>query len=394
MLLSSIGILFLALTVLDALLTILDASGRSIFSARAYRLFWWIWRYTARLLPASMAQRMLSMAAPLMIVMMISVWIGGIVTGFALIFYGGMSFGDVITGGGSQPSLSAAFRLSWVTLSTIGFVEISPSNMMYSVAVALEALLGSVILTFSITYFLSVHRSVLLYDRLVADLHHRMGGKGGPMASVADHLASGDTAGLEHWLERLHDGLIGMHQGLSRYPIVYFYRPQASERGLPHTLNALGTIADGLTYCWPGRSRPIPALRALKAGMYDLVSDLRDAYVPVHHIDRSPPVSWAEFDAAVRGEDWAVPKSVHRFIETCCALKEMTGQSPDPADAYRRYCEWLPADRRTQAFVATVARDLGYEESLRPRRSSFLLGLLSRGPKQRPQSLKVRRAAS
>ena len=393
MLLSSIGILLLALTVLDALLTILDASGRSIFSARAYRLFWWFWRHAARLLPEPMAQRMLSMAAPLMIVMMISVWIGGVVTGFALIFYGGMSFGDVITGGGSQPSLSAAFRLSWVTLSTIGFVEISPSNMMYSVAVALEALLGSVILTFSITYFLSVHRSILLYDRLVADLHHRMGGEGGPMASVADHLASGDTAGLEHWLERLHDGLIGMHQGLSRYPIVYFYRPQARERGLPHTLNALGTIADGLTYCWPGRTRPIPALRALKAGMEDLVSDLRDAYVPMPPIDRTPPVSQAEFEAAARGHERTVPRSVRRFMKTCCTLKDITGQSLEPAEAYGHYCEWLPADRRTQAFVATVARDLGYDERLRPARSSRLPGLLNRGPKQRPQSLKVRRAS-
>ena len=71
MLVSVIGILILAVTVLDALLTVLDANGRSLFSTRAYRLFWWIGRHCAKLLPYPVAQRALSMAAPLMIALMI-----------------------------------------------------------------------------------------------------------------------------------------------------------------------------------------------------------------------------------------------------------------------------------------------------------------------------------
>ena len=392
MLLSAIGILLLALTVLDALLTILDASGRSLFSTKAYRLFWWFWRHLAKLLPKAIAQPALSLAAPLMIGLMISLWIAGVVTGFALIFYGGMSVGELIEGGGSQPSLPAAFRLSWVTLSTIGFVEISPSNMMYSVAVALEALLGSVILTFSITYFLSVHRSILEYDRLVADLHHRMGGQRNAMASVADLLARNDVAGLQSLLERLHDGVIGLHQGLSRYPIVYFYRPRSLERSLPRTLEVLGTLADTLTYCHPGLPRQLPALRALKAGMMDLVSDLGQAYVPIRKADDSAPVSRAEFEAAATGADWTPPQSVRRFLKNCRTANAFTDRSFDASQAYRDYLSWLPAYRRTQAFVSAVSHDLGYEEHLRPRRSSYLLGLLSRGPKQGSQSLKYREA--
>ncbi|MFK4003174.1 hypothetical protein [Qipengyuania sp. NPDC077563] len=392
MLLSAIGILILAVTILDALLTILDASGRSLFSTKAYRLFWWTWRHLAKLLPYRVAQGALSLAAPLMIGLMISLWIGGIVTGFALIFYGGMSFGDFITGGGSQPSLPAAFRLSWVTLSTIGFVEISPSNMMYSIAVALEALLGTVILTFSITYFLSVHRSILKYDRLVADLHHRLGRSGDPMESVSKHLSRSDLSELKSLLSRLHDGVIGLHQGLSRYPIVYFYRPRAEERSLPRTIHVLGTLADTLTHCHPGLAQHLPDLQALKAGMQDLVRDLGEAYVPVEEADHSPPVSYTEFQEAFSGQDWAASLSVQRFLSNCRCLETIVDQSFDTSDAYRNYLEWLPADRKTQAFVATIAHDLGYVEDLRPRRSSYLLGALSRGPKQGPQRLLFKRS--
>jgi hypothetical protein len=393
MLVSAIGVIVLALTVLDVLLTVLDANGRSIFSTRIYRICWWAWRHLAKLLPYPVAQAALSTAAPLMIALLIACWIGGVVIGFALIFYGGLSVGDLITGGGSQPSLASAFRLSWVTLSTIGFVEISPSNMAYSVTVALEALMGSVILTFSITYFLSIHRSILEYDRLVADLHHRMGSGRGPLETVATYMDFDDHRGLENWLGRLHQGLIGMHQGLGRYPIIYFYRPKDPNRSLPRTLQALAEISEGLEWCFPAsaRERRSPSLAALRAGMADLVSDIGQAYVALPSDTKVRPVSRPEFEAALRGKRGrAIAPSVRRFTERCEALRKITGARLDQASLYDRYRDWLPVSEQTQALISAISHDLGYHEDLRPRRSSYLLGLLSRGPKQRPQSLQFR----
>jgi len=389
MIVSAIGVLIVALVVLDSLLTVLDASGRSIFSTRVYRAAWWFWRHLAKLLPAGLAQAFLSVAAPLMIALLIALWIFGIVTGFALIFYGGLSFGDVVAGGGSQPSLPSAFRLSWVTLSTIGFVEISPSNMAHSVTVALEALLGSVILTFSITYFLSVHRSILDFDRLVLDLHHRMGPRHDPIETLASHFSNGDMQGLERWLERLHDGLVGMHQGLNRYPIVYFYRPQDRQRSLPRTVQALARITECLSWLTPDDApgTQSPALKSLRAGMADLVSDLGKTHIPIVTAASPRPVSRSEFEAAVRGNEWVIEPSVRKFLEGCGALHDIAGRHVDVAGSYANYREWLPAATRTQQLVSTISTDLGYAEDLQPRRSSYLLGLLNRNPKQRPQAL-------
>lgn len=389
MLVTAIGVLIVAVTVLDSLLTVLDSSGRSIFSTKVYRATWWIWRNIAKPLPRPLAQAWLSLAVPLMIAFLIALWIMGIVTGFALIFFGGLSFGDIVTGGGSQPSLSSAFRLSWVTLSTIGFVEISPSNMAYSVTVALEALLGTVILTFSITYFLSIHRSILNYDRLVADLRHRMTSKNDAIETVAAHLYIDDMHGLERWLERLHDGVVGMQQSLSRYPIVYFVRPKNAESSLPSTLQALGRVADSLSCFLPDNASASrsPALSALRNGMVDLVDDLRETHIPVFETNAPKPVSCAEFEAAVKGNEWAVEPSVRRFLEGCSAFRQITGRNIDMAGSYDRYCQWLPAATRTHRLVCAIRNDLGYQEDLRHRRSSYLRGLLNQGPKQRSQAL-------
>ena len=211
MLLTAIGILLLALTILDALLTILDASGRSLYSTKVYRLFWWISRHMAKLLPHAVAQSALSLAAPLM---------------------------------------------------------------------------------------------------------------------------------------------IGLHQGLSQYPIVYFYRPRAQERSLPRTIHVLGTLADTLTYRHPGLAKQLPDLQALKAGMQDLVRDLGDAYVPVRDVEQAPPVSFTEFEGAFSGNDWAASEAVRRFLSNCRCLGRIVESSVEPADAYRNYLAWLPADRQMQAFVA------------------------------------------
>ncbi|WP_298916205.1 potassium channel family protein [uncultured Algimonas sp.] len=347
-----------------------------------------------RLLPYPVAQAALSVAAPLMIPLIIALWLIGLVTGFALVYFGGMSFGDLISGGGSQPSLPTAFRLSWVTLSTIGFVEISPSNMAYSVTVALEALLGAVILTFSITYFLNVHRSILSTNRLVAELHHRLGDDGRPLSTIAAYMEGDGSRQLERWLERLHENVVALNQGLQRFPIVYFYRPRRRAQGLPYILTALQDIAGGLAHCLPDDAgmRHSPALVALNRALAELIEDLEDGYVPVHAEAVLRPVSRSSFEMACRGHAKIKNRWVERFTTQCSTLAGRKACTPDRNDdtLYDRYREWLPQAVAMSRFVDAVRFDLGYEENLRPHRSSRLLAWLSQGPKDRPQSLQTK----
>lgn len=391
MLISFAGILLIAIVLLDVFLTVLDANGYSLVSSRAYRWFWWVWRHFTRILPPSSAHATLSLGAPLMIPLMIGLWTLGLVTGFALVYFGGLSPQDFLTGGGSQPSLSGAFRLSWVTLSTIGFVEISPSNMPYSLTVALEAILGSIVLTFTITYFLSVHQVVISYNKLATTLQHRTADITRPLSGVGAYFNDGQYSGLEGWLGTLHEGVAMLHEGLRRYPIVYYFRPRRRFRGLPHTLAAFRAITSNLLWCVES-SHPVrssPNLTALRRGLEDLMGDLEDRYVPVNKRSIARAVSYGDFEAAFYERRFAPDRWVDRFLRECDEARAITGSNgrDNPVDAYQRYGEWLPFVVRLGDFEASIRADLGYSERLRPGRSSSIWSVLSRGPKDGPQAL-------
>ncbi|MEX6507468.1 ion channel [Jiella sp. M17.18] len=391
MLISLVGVLLIAAVLLDAFLTVLDANGRSLFSAWAYRWFWWFWRHLARLVPPDRTHRMLSFGAPLMIPMMIGLWTGGLVVGFALLYFGGLEPQDALAGSQSEADFANAFRLSFVTLSTIGFVEISPSNMAYSVTVALEAILGSILITLSVTYYLSVHDAVAAYGRLVTGMQHRMPDADRPLSAAAAFLKHGSASDLSAWLGTLHDGTADLHEGLRRYPIVYYFRPLARRRGLPQTLAALRETAAGLLWHLP-RRHPLassPALAALQAALQDLTGDLADRHVPVRRRTIARPVDPGAFAAAFHGRLYAPDAWVERFLRERAAARELLDAviPEDATSAYEDYRGWLGFVVPLHDFERAMRADLSYAERFRPGRSSSILSVIARGPKDRPQPL-------
>ncbi|RYH02556.1 hypothetical protein EU805_08000 [Salipiger sp. IMCC34102] len=378
---------------LDIFLTVLDANGLSMISSRIYRGFWWVWRHFSLLLPPIARHQMLALGAPLMIPVMIFIWLIGIVVGFTLIYYGGLLPGNlshVVSGEHSRPELPDAFRLSVVSISTIGFVEISPSNMPYSLTVAFEAILGNLILTLVLTYFLSVHGAVLSYNVFVAYLRARIPRSGEPIDALKRHFDKGEARELEPWLDRLDSGLSALHEGLRRYPILYYFRPLHIERGLPDTLSALRRVVTGLNWGLPGDhpARRSANLGALEATLEDLIEDLQDRYVPIHRRTVIAPMSARAFATACASRRALRDPWLDEFLAECRAVQIATGveDTDDVEQLYDRYLSWLPITLRLHDFKRAVRDDLGYSERVRPGRRS-VWAVLASGPRERPQSL-------
>ncbi|UIJ73342.1 potassium channel family protein [Aurantimonas sp. HBX-1] len=386
-----VGVLLIASILLDAFLTVLDANGRSLFSVWAYRWFWWLWRHLSRLLPPASAHQMLTLGAPLMIPMMIALWTGGLVTGFALVYFGGLEPQDQFALGRSGTDIANAFRLSFVTLSTIGFVEISPSNMPYSVVVALEAILGSILITLTVTYYLSVQDAVAAHGRFVTGMQHRMPDARRPFSAAGVFLSRGSGETLSGWLDTLHDGTAALHEGLRRYPIVYYFRPSERRRGLPQTLAALREVTAGLLWHLPA-GHPVarsPELLALQVALLDLTQDLAHRYVPIRTRTIARPVEADMFAAAFHGRLYAPDAWVERFLEERAAVRDLLNleRSDRAEDAYREYRGWLAFVVPLHDFERSIRADLGYSERFRPGRSSTVVSVIARGPKDRPQQL-------
>ncbi len=137
------GVFLIFAGVLDAFFTVLHYDDFGFLSIRLYRRLFDVSRIVTRPLPRGHRALGLSMAAPLMMPVTITVWIFLVSLGYALIHLFGMRNGDFpLAVGRLEPSLGEAFYFSGTAISTLGFGDITPTGGPYQALAVSEALVG------------------------------------------------------------------------------------------------------------------------------------------------------------------------------------------------------------------------------------------------------------
>jgi hypothetical protein len=169
------GVLLILVGLLDVFFTVLHYDGFGFLSSRLYDSLFKVMRSLTRPLPRRYRALGLSMAAPLMVPVTITVWVLLVALGYALVYYAGMD-GDTffsLPGKSLEPSPMEALYLSGVAVSTLGFGDITPTNALYQALVVSEALIGFGILTLAISYIIGVYGVLQQLGVLSAGLHHQ-----------------------------------------------------------------------------------------------------------------------------------------------------------------------------------------------------------------------------
>jgi hypothetical protein len=151
------GVLLVLVGLLDVFFTVLHYDGFGFLSSRLYNSLFDAVRFLTHPLPRTYRALGLSMAAPLMVPVTITVWIFLVSLGYSLIYYAGMdgrtfSFSNP----GLGPSFMEALYFSGVTIATLGLGDVTPLVGSYQAIAVSEALVGFGILTLSITYVIGV----------------------------------------------------------------------------------------------------------------------------------------------------------------------------------------------------------------------------------------------
>lgn len=83
------------------------------------------------------------MAAPLMILLIITIWITLVLTGYALVYYIGMIRDSFYFSSPSlEPSLGEALYASGIAISTLDFGDVTPASGFYQGLIVSKALVG------------------------------------------------------------------------------------------------------------------------------------------------------------------------------------------------------------------------------------------------------------
>ncbi len=350
----------------DVFFTVLHPDGFGFLSSRLYGGLFKTVRLLTRPLPQRLRSLGLSMAAPLMVPVTITVWIVLVLVGYALVYYAGMNSRSFnFSNPGLEPSLSEALYISGTAISTLGFGDITPATGVYQALAISEALIGFGILTLAISYVVGIYGVLQQLGVAAAGLLHQASDNSEPLSILVPHFPGGEPRDIEPQVVAHHSSLVGLYEGLRRYPIVYYYYSRRAYRSLPYTFRMMGGVAGALRWGLPKGhpARQTPWLPALIRGLDMTISFLDERFLSENLEEAPVPVPFETFRSAHEQEEEPENHWVARFFEMQRYMYKLA-RIKEPADAeedYDQYKKWLPFAHRNQAFFEASARDLGYE---------------------------------
>lgn len=240
-LIAGVACLFFAL--LDAFQTVIlprRATGRFRITRIFYITTWipWSW-FAARVKNERKRETMLSFYGPLSLVLLIVVWAGALVLGFALVFYAlGSPFTDPL---GRTVGLRSDIYVSGTTLFTLGLGDVVPHQYIIRDLVILEAGMGLGFVAMVIGYFPVLYSAFSRREVSISLLDARAGSPPTAVELLRRHSFEGGNAALilllEEW-ERWSAELLESHIS---YPLLCYFRSQHSHQSW---LSALTAILD------------------------------------------------------------------------------------------------------------------------------------------------------
>jgi hypothetical protein len=234
----AVGVALILAALRDIFQTLFHPSGKGIMSHALTHAVWRTFRRAAFRYPTA-----LQLAGPVGFLATIVAWVASLVLGWAFVYWPhlpeGFSF-DV----GMNPSANAGFLdavyFSTVSLSTLGYGDITPGEWWLRVLAPVQALTGFGVLTASITWLLSIYPA-LSSRRSLADeimLVRRMEKETGtPMPNL-----DADTA--QQILGDLASRLVAVRSDLIKFPSAYYFHGRDEESELSRELPYLLDLAE------------------------------------------------------------------------------------------------------------------------------------------------------
>lgn len=278
----------------DVFVTVFSPHGRGgPVNWRQNRALWALFRATGRRRDGSARDRWLSLAAPLMVVITLAVWVLWLVGSFALLYYPWIDSFLVSPGSLGAPWVEALYYSGCIA-ATLGLEDVIALTATLRLLSVLEAFGGFALLSIAITYFLAFYRELISMQSLASDIS-------GLFSAGEEHVLEftqqeGYEA-LARWCEQLSGSLSKILLAHFQYPVLHYFRPRKRPRALPVQIGSMlrlrgriGEDADSEVLSTLARH---PSYLALGNAVKSYLEDVDQLFVP-GRADASPGTSRIE----------------------------------------------------------------------------------------------------
>jgi hypothetical protein len=219
------GVAMIGLAGRDAFDALFHPEGHATVGRLISRSVWRLFRRTGP------GHRLFPLGGPAALVAVIGTWAALLIVGWALIFLphmpGGFRFQPGVESAGSD--FAHSLNVSLVTLTTLGFGDITPTASALRLILPLEALLGFGLLTSSISWLLLIYPVLARRRSLAYEISLLRAAEDETELSV-DHL---EPEALERVYAELTSRLVAVERDLVNFPISYYFAEADPRFSLP-----------------------------------------------------------------------------------------------------------------------------------------------------------------
>jgi len=202
-----------------------------------YRRTWRPWaKMVNSIVPARWRETWLSVFGPLSLLLLLSIWAGGLITGFALLHWATGS--EVLAQDGSKGFLTDLY-LSGTTFFTLGLGDVVPRTSAARILVVIESGMGFAFLALVIGYLPALNQSFARREVSISLLDARAGSPPTASEMLRRH---GHERGMEALRQLLHEWerwSAEFLEGHLSYPVLAYFRSQHDNESWLAALTAI-----------------------------------------------------------------------------------------------------------------------------------------------------------
>jgi len=189
-----------------------------------YRMTWrpWLWS-VRRFIPARQRENMLSYFGPLSLLLLLSVWAAGLITGFALIYW---ATGSAVRGADGRSGIFTDIYLSGTTFFTLGLGDVVPQTAIARTLTVLEAGMGFAFLALVIGYLPALNQTFARREVTISLLDARAGSPPTALEMLCRHDHEQGMEALRHLLYQWERWSAEFLEGHLSYPVLAYFRSQ------------------------------------------------------------------------------------------------------------------------------------------------------------------------
>ena len=283
-----------------------------------YRSSWRSWvKIVKTVVPPRRRESWLSYFGPLSLLLLLSVWAGGLICGFALIHW---AFGSAVLAANGEAGYITDLYLSGTTFFTLGLGDVLPRTSLARLLVVVESGMGFAFLALVISYLPALNQSFARREVSISLLDARAGSPPTASEMLCRHGHERGKEALRQLLHEWEHWSAEFLEGHLSYPVLAYFRSQHDNQSW---LAALTAILDTCSVIMAGLEGACERQAELTFAMArHAVVDLSLVFKTVPkgpNTDRMPPeklmelrLMLAESGQILRGGD-AVDEKVHEL---------------------------------------------------------------------------------